>query len=383
MILGAIAFAAAWFIGEAWEEADVTRSLKQAFPQADCFKSVRQGCYEARQGDENGELLGRVVLKKVNGYGGPMLVAVGVDQKGAAVGVAIVNQKETPSFLRQVEAGGVLGKLAGKHFADSFQIGKDVDAITGATYTTRALVEAVRDGTREVANLDLGLAAPDPTAPEIRFGILETTIIALYVVWFIGHGRGFRFRKAARWLTFLAGLAVLGFIYNEPLTLAHIDRLILGYWPEWQTNLYLYLLIGGMIFFLAVTNKNPYCAWVCPFGAAQECLGALGDAKVNISRRIRIRLRRAQRIITWSAIMIALLFHNPGISSYEVFGTLFSLTGSSIQFGLLSLVLVLALFIKRPWCNYLCPIRPVEDFLRKVRIWTKESFRKKSPRAVQ
>ena len=125
---------------------------------------------------------------------------------------------------------------------------------------------------------------------------------------------------------------------------------------------------------ILVENKNPYCAWTCPFGAAQECLGAIGGAKMSVPSRYRPGLRLAQRTVAWLAIVLAMLFRNPGISNYAVFGTLFDLIGSTIQFGLLVLILILALFIKRPWCNFLCPIRPVEDFLRGTRKWVKRRW---------
>ena len=95
---------------------------------------------------------------------------------------------------------------------------------------------------------------------------------------------------------------------------------------------------------------------------------------MSVPSRYRPGLRLAQRTVAWLAIVLAMLFRNPGISNYEVFGTLFDLIGSTIQFGLLVLILILALFIKRPWCNFLCPIRPVEDFLRGTRKWVKRRW---------
>ena len=73
--------------------------------------------------------------------------------------------------------------------------------------------------------------------------------------------------------------------------------------------------------------------------------------------------------MTWAAIVIALLLRNPGLTSYEIFGTLFSLTGSMMQFILLGIVLIAALFIRRPWCAYLCPLGPVTDLYRSFRRW--------------
>jgi polyferredoxin len=174
----------------------------------------------------------------------------------------------------------------------------------------------------------------------------------------------------------LVGMVVLGFVYNLPLTLAFITKLMLGYWPQWQTNLYWYFLIGGILFVFTVDNKNPYCRWICPFGAAQECMGVIGGARSLSPGRFTAVLTWLQRILALAAIVVGVSLRSPGLASYELFGVLFDLLGSWLQFVALGLVLIAALFITRPWCNYLCPIRPVTDFIRVIRELVKERWRK-------
>ena len=106
------------------------------------------------------------------------------------------------------------------------------------------------------------------------------------------------------------------------------------------------------MFVFTVDNKNPYCEWFCPFGAAQECMGVVGGAKSTQSQEYRNVFKWSQRGLTWLAIILALLFRNPGLTSYEIFGTLFDLNGSAILFALSGIVLLAALFIKRPWCSF-------------------------------
>ena len=205
---------------------------------------------------------------------------------------------------------------------------------------------------------------------------MEFVLLALFGAGYVGHQRGFKHKTLVRWLSMIAGLFVAGFIYNNPLTLANINSLLLGYWPSWRTNLYWYLLIGGILFVFTVDNKNPYCEWFCPFGAAQECLGALGGAKPRTPREYRSMLVWIQRGLAWLAIVLGLLFRNPGLTSYEIFGMFFDFTGSEIQFVLLAIVLITSLFIRRPWCTYLCPLRPVVDLIRLIRNWVKELWQK-------
>ena len=75
-----------------------------------------------------------------------------------------------------------------------------------------------------------------------------------------------------------------------------------------------------------------------------------------------------------SAIGIALYLKNPGITSYEVFGAFFRLVGSDFMFILLGVVLILSLFLKRPWCSYLCPLRAVSDYVLLMNNWVREKI---------
>jgi NosR/NirI family nitrous oxide reductase transcriptional regulator len=162
---------------------------------------------------------------------------------------------------------------------------------------------------------------------------------------------------------------VLGFVYSLPLTLAIVNKMVLGFWPEWQLNLYWYMLIFGVLVFWVVFDRNTYCDRICPFGAAQECFGAIGWAKARKLKRWRLVLLWGQRILALGCVVIALLVYNPSSTSYEVFSAFFQLIGSDFTFGLLALMIVASFFIKRPWCNYLCPIRPVMDYLKLMRNW--------------
>ena len=178
----------------------------------------------------------------------------------------------------------------------------------------------------------------------------------------------------------IIGIIVFGFILNNPLTLNLVNKLLLGFWPVWHVHLYWYLLIGGIVLFIIISNRNPYCEWFCPFGAAQECFGLIGGAKVQTQMKYRYFLKWLQRGLAWLAILLALMFRNPAVSNYEVFSTFFKLIGSNIQFILLGLIIVAALFLKRPWCSFLCPLRPVIDIIKLFRNWIKELWRKSRPK---
>lgn len=382
-ILVVLSIIAAWITGFNLENAEVEPYLIEAFPAAVSFDKLSPNSYAAYADPEKEELIGYIGIGEANGYGGPLKVAVAVDMEGNVTGTSIAKHRETPSWYRKVVESGFIESLAGKSYQDAFQLGEDVDGVTSATYTSRAIAESVLEGSREIAGNQLGLPVPPAPRQKIQFGIPELALIALFAIGYFGHQGKSKYKKQLRWIGMLVGLVVLGFIYNAPLTLSHINKLLLGFWPQWQNNLYWYLLLGGILFVFTVDNKNPYCQWFCPFGAAQECMGLIGGAKVYSAGRYRHFLAWLRRGVVWFAIVVALLFRSPGLTSYEIFGTLFSLLGTNSQFILLGLVLIAALFIKRPWCTYLCPLDPVVEFIRGARKWTIEIWKTIKPKKIE
>ena len=376
-----LVIAVVWVAGAIRSESEYLPCVQLAFPGAEHFVKEEDGLYSAWWEGSKPGLLGYVVIGSGDGYGGPMRVAVAVDRTGETVGVVIAGHGETTAWMTRVLRSDLQRSLIGKSYSDPFEIGADIDGVTGATTTSRALAWAVRDGSRAAA-LRLDLPVDPPRPPKIVFGIPEIVLLALFAVGYIGHQGRFRFARQARWGSMLVGLVVLGFIYNAPLTLASITKFTLGYWPQWQTNLYWYFLIGGILLVFTIDNKNPYCRWFCPFGAAQECMAAIGGAKARVSRRLSDSLKWVPRLLALGAVVVGIYYRSPGLASYEVFGTLFELLGSNIQFVALGLVLIASLFVLRPWCNYLCPIAPVVDLIRVIREMVKEPWRKRKNKPV-
>lgn len=364
----------AWFIGAARAGSDVFPYLAQAFPDAGYFHPETNDIYAVYENSAQENPIGYVGIASDNGYGGPLKVAVGVDLEGQVVGVVVVETKETAAWVARINESDLFENLTGKAYSDPFELNQDVDVISGATYSTRAIVNSTRTAIRQIAKDELAFSVPEEKPPDIIFGVPEIALLGLFAVGYFGHQKNFKYTKQVRWISMLAGLLILGFMYNNPLSIAFINKLLIGYFPDWRTNLYWYMLIGGILFVYTVDNKNPYCEWFCPFGAVQECFGAVGGAKVRTPRQYRDLFTWMQRGLSWFAIVAALIFRSPGLTSYEVFGTMFDLLGSSVQFALLGMILVASLFMRRPWCSYLCPLRPVTDLIRLVRRWVLEKW---------
>lgn len=305
-----------------------------------------------------------VIVESAEGYGGEMDVAVLVDKTGHVKKLQILRHNETPSFLQKVVRKGLIKDLEGVPFASGFDPAVGVDVVSGATTTSEAIIECAKLGSRQIASQELGKAVLVEPPSAFSVGIPEIVLILLYVIALLGVYTQFRHKKVLRWFTLVTGLVVLGFWFSVPLTLSRINLFLLGYWPDWHDKIYWYILVFGFFIVLMLTRKNLYCSWICPLGCMQDGLGMIGGAKHRFPPRVNAAARWIQRAVAWVAILLALYFRSPVQVNYEIFGVSLSLTGATYLFVMTGIFFMASLFIKRPWCNYLCPITPVSDLVR-------------------
>ncbi|MDY6800335.1 MAG: 4Fe-4S binding protein [Bacteroidota bacterium] len=140
----------------------------------------------------------------------------------------------------------------------------------------------------------------------------------------------------------------------------------MGNFPDWHKEFYFYILFIGSIAVVLINRKNIYCHSVCPFVAAQEILSKTGKAKAFRPAYYK-KIKFVQRFIALAAVLLALALNNPVIANYEVFSAFFQLTANLILFGVLFIVIILSIFIKRPWCHFMCPIDSVFDYVKLTR----------------
>jgi len=381
---------AAWLYGYYASGSEVLENLDNVLPAATRFE--RRGLPAAtrfeRRGEifvgyadnpGSGEIVGYAMVGSATGYGGPVDVLVSIDPAGEITGIQILEHKETPGFFRLLPLRAYFHQFLGRDAQSHFQIGVDIDGVSGATLSAEAVAMSIRQAVRHMATEGLNQSVPTLKTP-IKFGVPEVTLILLYAVGYFFHrSHNPRLKKWVRWASLLTGLVVLGFIYNKPLSIANVTSFLAGYWPNWRINLYWYLLLVGILLVVTAQGKNPYCTWFCPFGAFQEILASFTGARVYRPRKVYPALQWLARGLAFTAIVLGLVFRNPGAASYEPFSALFDFNAAWPQWVLLGLVLLASLLIYRPFCTYLCPLHPVVDGIEELRRWIRESWHKIRP----
>ncbi|MGB9677154.1 MAG: RnfABCDGE type electron transport complex subunit G [Candidatus Ratteibacteria bacterium] len=122
---------------------------KEIFPEGVKFEEKEiSGIKYISVLNEKGEEIGKIFDIKSFGYGGDIYFKVGIDNENRVKKVKIKEHNETPGLGAKITQDSFLNQFTGKT-KDEIYLKKDkldgkIDAITGATISSRAIVDGVR-----------------------------------------------------------------------------------------------------------------------------------------------------------------------------------------------------------------------------------------------
>ena len=101
---------------------------------------------------EDGEKAGYAFMASGSGYGGNIDILVGLDSGFGIKGVSILSQTETPGVGNRITESSFTDQFKGLSASDIAlkSEGGKIDAITGATISSRAVVDAVKEKMVEI-----------------------------------------------------------------------------------------------------------------------------------------------------------------------------------------------------------------------------------------
>lgn len=299
----------------------------------------------------------RVLVKDVQGYGGPVPLKIHIDKDGRLTAIEAEPNAESPSFFDRAKE--LFSRWQGKTIDEA--MAEDVDAVSGATFSSKAIIRNVQRGlayAKQHGLADGGKGAQEESAERtVATGWTLGSIVALIAV--------------------LLGAVVPLFTNNRRLHLVQlvVNVVVLGLWTGTFVSytLFLRLFAGGVslsaigtlaapLLMLIVALLYPlagrsghYCAHVCPFGSAQELAGKLSRRKLRITPRV-LRVLTALRNLLWGVLMALLLTGTcTAWIDYELF-TAFIYSSASVWVTVLAMLfLVLSVWVPRPYCRFVCP----------------------------
>jgi len=292
-----------------------------------------------------------VLIQEGQGYGGPFVLGIRIMEDGKVHEIIPLDHKETPAFVKKIEDARYRDQFIGKEVSNDFIVGLDINAVSGATVTTMAAAEAIRNGAHLAAVEKFKL---DPKWEKVpwKFGLDEILILVIFVLAFVPK---IYQKKPWKYIYMVATIAIVGFYLNAAISVGNIAGLALGYIPGIKDHLIWWILVVGTVLGVIFLGKNVYCYRVCPFYGIEYFLQKISGMKLNPSRALLKRTRSMVNFLLWLSLMIIFLSQHPALGSFEPFAMMFSLNGTGIQWFILPLALIGSFFMSTFWCRFFCP----------------------------
>ena len=133
-----------------------------------------------------------------------------------------------------------------------------------------------------------------------------------------------------------------------------------------------------IVFALAIAAGPVFCGWICPFGSLQEWLAGIGrkifGKRYNtiIPARLDKYLRYLRYAVAVWVLYVTARSAQLIFADYDPYYALFNFWSGEVAvtaFIALAAVILLSLFIERPFCKYACPYGAVLGIFNLFRIF--------------
>lgn len=284
------------------------------------------------------------------GYSGPVPLEIFI-VNGKIDHISALDNSETPGFFKRVVSSGLLDTWNGLTPDAAADI--KADAVTGATFSSKAVIANVEAGLKLIADhpvnppADSCMSRQEDNSME-HYAVLAVIIAAISLPLFWKN-------KKYRIIQQLLNVGILGFWGGTFVDYTMLLNIMSNGLTAIASLTVILLLVAAFIYPL-FGKDGYYCAWVCPLGSLQELA-----TRCNTNHRIRLGNKTVKaltsfRMILWGALTLC-LWTGMWLSwiDYELF-TAFIIENAAM--GVLiagGMLLILSLFIPRPYCRFVCP----------------------------
>ncbi|MCG8306354.1 MAG: FMN-binding protein [Cytophagales bacterium] len=296
----------------------------------------------------------------IQGYAGPINVALALSLDNEIRKVAVLSSNETESYLRKIRKSGYYGQYDWLPF-DRGE--KSVDGVSGATITTHA-VGAIVD--RMIGQI----TADQPGYASTGSRVFSLTVInslawilhILFIVILFAYGTVKKVKKTKKGMLVVSTLSLIyiGFFLNNSFTYVSFMEPFVGASLSTFTGIYAFAVLLG-----AIWHKNTYCKYVCPFGHVQRLfirIPFIKQRKVPIPNRWIDRIRNALTAV----LTVGILLGMRQWKNYEIFPVFFGGSVFTISFLIALLIIIVSAIYPMLWCRMACPTGCILDTISKI-----------------
>ena len=149
LVAGVVSFVNAKTASRAIENInrEKTNAIAEIFDHQPIEATEQDGIYTVKL---EGKIIGYCLESVSSGFGGDMTLMVGYDEDATLCGVRVISHSETPGLGARVceNEENALSRYAGK--SGNLVWGQDIDGISGATISSKAVLAGVNQATEKL-----------------------------------------------------------------------------------------------------------------------------------------------------------------------------------------------------------------------------------------
>lgn len=291
----------------------------------------------------------------IKGFGGTVPFAIIFTPKNKIRELYLLPNSETASWIDKLNSQDFFSTWNGLTCKEASQ--KQVDAVSGATFTSTAVIKSVNK------RLSVFAATKEVEKRGGWFntvGLILSFIVLIFALFcFLVPQQTARFRI----VLLFASVGILGFWAGDFLSIALLHNwLINGLSIKSQIFLFIVMILAVLIPIL--TNRAFYCQYLCPFGALQELTGKINKKKIAVENPFKKILKSIKYVFLFVLVLLVVVATDVNIEDFEPFSA-FKFKFASLSVLIIAVfMLFLSIFINKPWCRFFCPTGALLNMLR-------------------
>lgn len=343
LLLVAVGISSGWDF-KFWGKSDnITlemRTVNDIFPRASDWIETSENIFLILSGNDT---IGSGILVSDNiGYGGRVPIFIGLNGDNI-IKIQLLANKETAEFLEYIEEAELLAHWEG--MAINRVSETEVDAVSGATETSNAIIRAIRQGSAVYLNEDQAHIRQDITS--IIKDLLFLLVIILSLL--MSHVNAI---KKYRWIYLIILVLVIGIYTGKVLSL----KLLYSWLSQgiaWQTNWQSTILLIMALVMPLFKRPKFYCNYLCPMGAFQELINKISPVKKRniILKRSPISLGEIYLALILTSLVLGFKIELSDLEPFMVF--IYQVAGTAL-FIFAFVIAIMSIFFNKPWCTF-CP----------------------------
>ncbi len=162
---------------------------------------------------------------------------------------------------------------------------------------------------------------------------------------------------ALKYVTMIVSILYLGFLRSNLVSVVNIFGLLEWNFPLFKYNLSWYLLIVFTVVTTVLWGRL-YCGRICSFGALTQLLDRIlpSSFRFELPTWVDSRAIYLKYALLGAAVLYFLVTHDNRIYRYIEPFWMFTLSGTTLMWVLLGILLLTTVFIRNFYCRYLCPL---------------------------